>query len=300
MQVGTDTPQHSYNRHRVGYIFVLPALVMYIIFFLYPFLSSIYLSLTDWDGINPMNYIGLENYQRLLGDPQMWNALGHNITWVLVGTFAPIAIGLLLAVLLWSNTRGQLVFRTVYFMPVVMSSVVVGIIWGWVYNPIFGFLNHLLEAVGLGGLARGWLGETNTALYAVMVAAIWQYVGFCVVILFAGLQKVDIELIEAARIDGANSWQRFINVIIPQLRHVLTMVTAYTVIGGFNVFDIVFILTKGGPANATELIATYTYKKSFQENDVGYGAALSMVMTILALVATIIFMRIRSRGEELE
>ena len=194
------------------------------------------------------------------------DALSHNVIWVIVGTIVPIAIGLLLAVLLWGHTRGRLIFRIVYFMPVVMSAVVVGIIWGWIYNPIFGFLNHFLDAIGLESLARGWLGETNTALFAVMAAAIWQYVGFCVVILFAGLQKVDIELIDAAKIDGANSWQRFLSTSsCPQIRDVLTMVTVYTVIGGFNVFDIVFILTKGGPANATELIATYTYKNRFRK-----------------------------------
>ncbi|MBZ0301652.1 MAG: sugar ABC transporter permease [Anaerolineae bacterium] len=300
MELAPTTPQRSFMRHRAGYFFVLPALVMYAIFFIYPFLSSVYLSMTDWDGVKPMNFVGLSNYQKLLGDPLMWVSLGHNLIWVIIGTIAPIAIGLLLAVLLWGRTRGQLIFRTIYFMPVVMSAVVVGIIWGWIYNPIFGFLNRFLTAVGLEGLARGWLGETNTALFAVLAAAIWQHVGFCVVILFAGLQKVDIELIDAARIDGANSWQRFLNVILPQIRHVLTMVTVFTVIGGFNVFDIVFVLTRGGPANATELIATYTYRKSFSENQVGYGSALSMVMTVLALAATIIFMRIRSRGEELE
>jgi raffinose/stachyose/melibiose transport system permease protein len=283
-----------------GFWFTLPALILYVIFFVGPFLNSIYLSLTDWDGVRPFNFIGLENYQRLLNDPLMWKALGNNVIWVLFGTAAPIAIGLILAVLLWARTRGQLFFRTIYFMPVVMSPVVVGIIWGWIYNPLIGILNRALTSVGLGELAKGWLGDPSVALYAVLVAAIWGHLGFVIVILFAGLQKVDVDLIDAAKIDGANAVQRFFNVIIPQLRHVLTMVTVHTIIGGFNVFDLVFIMTGGGPANATEVLGTYTYKKGFVESDVGYGSALSMVMTALALVAAIIFMRLREREEEME
>lgn len=295
----TATPRWKWNRQNVGYFFVLPSLVLYLIFFVYPFFTSIYLSLTDWDGVQPvMNFVGLQNYERMLDDPMVWQSLKHNLIWVVVGTASPIVLGLLLAMLLWGKMRGRLFFRTVYFMPVVLSSVVIGIIWGWIYNPIFGILNRFLKSVGLGALARGWLGDPNVALYAVLVAAIWSYTGFCVVIFISGLQNVDMDLIDASTVDGANAWQRFINVIIPQLRHVLTMVIAYTLIGGFSVFDIVWIMTNGGPANATDVIATYTYFKSFKQFDMSYGAALSMLMTILALVATIIFMRIRERGEE--
>jgi multiple sugar transport system permease protein/raffinose/stachyose/melibiose transport system permease protein len=291
--------QRKWNRQNIGLFFVLPSLVIYVIFFLYPFFSSIYLSLTDWDGVQPvMNFVGLENYQRMLNDPLVWRSLAHNVIWVIIGTASPVIIGLLLAMLLWGRIRGRLLFRTLYFMPVVLSSVVIGIIWGWIYNPIFGILNRALKAIGLDALARGWLGDPDVALYAVLVAAIWGYTGFCVVIFISGLQNVDMDLIDAATVDGANAWRRFFHVIIPQLRHVLTMVIAYTLIGGFSVFDIVWIMTKGGPANATEVIATYTYFKSFKQFDISYGAALSMLMTILALVATLIFMRIRERGQE--
>ena len=292
-------PRWKWNRRNVGYFFVLPSLVLYIIFFIYPFLSSIYLSLTDWDGLKPvMNFVGLQNYERMLGDPLVWQSLKHNVIWVIIGTTAPVVIGLMLSLLLWGRIRGRLLFRTIYFMPVVLSSVVVGIIWGWIYNPIFGILNRILRFIGLDSLARGWLGDPDVALYAVLIAAIWSYTGFCVVIFISGLQNVDMDLIDAATVDGANAWRRLVHVIIPQLRYVLTMVIAYTLIGGFNVFDIVLIMTRGGPANATEVIATYTYYRSFREADVSYGAALSMLMTVLALAATLIFMRIRERGQE--
>jgi ABC-type sugar transport system permease subunit len=219
------------------------------------------------------------------------------VTWVIVGTIAPIAIGLLLAMLLWRRPRGFNVFRTIFFMPQVLSAVVIGIIWSWIYNPIFGNLNKLLKAVGLGDFARGWLGDPSVALYAVLVAAIWAEVGFVFVVFLAGLQNVSKDLLEAATIDGANGWQRFKDVTVPQLSNVINVVTALLLIGGFNVFDIVFVMTGGGPANATEVIATLTYKEAFTQNRVGYASALSLVMTVVALVASVAFIRLREQRE---
>ncbi len=281
-----------------GWLFVLPALLLYAYFVIYPFFTSVYYSLTDWDGAQPIkHFIGLGNYQALLSDRLMWEALWHNGIWVIVGTISPIVIGLLLGVLLWTGTRGRIVFRIVYFLPVVLAEVVVAIIWNWIYHPLFGALNQILQMVGMDNLARGWLGDPNTALFSLLITAIWSYYGFCFVIIMAGLQNVDVDLVEAATIDGANGWQRFIYIIVPQLSHVLTMITAYTLIGGFNVFGIVFIMTQGGPGTATQVIATYTYRKAFQMSELGYGAALSMVMTILSLVASYIFIRLRERQE---
>jgi len=296
----TATPRWRWKRHYAGYVFVVPSMILYAIFFIYPFLSSIYLSLTDWDGLKPsMSFVGLANYQRLLTDPLVGLALSHNIIWVIIGTISPVVIGLLISMLLWGNIRGRLFFRTVYFMPVVLSAVVVGIIWGWIYNPIFGLVNRALIALGLDSLTRGWLGDPSTALISVLVTAIWHYTGFCVVILLAGLQNVDMDLVDAATVDGANAWSRFTNVILPQIAPVLTMITTYTLIGGFNVFDIVQIMTQGGPNYATEVLSTYTYYRSFRLPEVSYGASLSMLMTVLALAATLIFMRFRERGQEL-
>lgn len=281
-----------------GWLFVLPALALYIYFVVYPFLVSIYYSLTDWDGAQPVKrFVGLSNYQELLTDRLMWEALWHNAIWIVIGTAAPILIGLLLGVLLWTGARGRVVFRTVYFLPVVLAEVVVAIVWNWIYHPLFGALNQTLRVIGLDSWTRGWLGDPDTALLALLVTAIWSYYGFCFVIIMAGLQNVDVDLVEAATIDGANGWQRFIHVIVPQLSHVLTMITAYTLIGGFNVFGIVFVMTQGGPGTATQVIATYTYRMAFQQSELGYGAALSMVMTVLSLVTSYIFIRLRERQE---
>jgi ABC-type sugar transport system permease subunit len=286
------------RKELAGWLFVLPALLLYLFFVIYPFLVSIYFSLTSWDGAQPVKeFVGLANYQQLLSDELMWESLWHNLIWIIIGTISPVAIGLLLGVLLWTGAYGRIIFRTIYFLPVVLAEVVVAIIWNWIYHPLFGALNQSLRAIGLGELARGWLGDPNTALFSLLITAIWGYYGFCFVIIMAGLQNVDVDLVEAATIDGANGWQRFIYIIVPQLSHVLTMITAYTLIGGFSVFGIVFVMTQGGPGTATQVIATYTYRKAFAESNLGYGAALSMVMTILSLVASYIFIRLREQQE---
>lgn len=290
--------QRWWNRYRAGVLFVLPALLLYLIFVGYPFIQTIYFSLTDWNGVRPTkNFIGLANYQEMIRDPLLWKSLRNNVTWVIIGTIVPMVIGLLLAMLLWRRPRGFNLFRTIFFMPQVLSAVVIGIIWSWIYNPLFGNLNKLLKAVGLGDLARGWLGDPSVALYAVLAAAAWAEVGFVFVVFLAGLQNVSKDLLEAATVDGANGWQRFKDVTVPQLSNVINVVTALLLIGGFNVFDIIFVMTQGGPANATEVIATLTYKEAFTQNRVGYASALSLVMTVIALVTSVAFLRLREQRE---
>jgi ABC-type sugar transport system permease subunit len=289
--------ERHWARYRAGYLFVLPAFVLYAIFMIYPFFQSIYLSFTNWNGADPVkHWVGLANYRELIHDDHLWKSLRHNLTWVIVGTISPMVIGLLLAILLWRRPRGFTFFRTAYFMPQVLSSVVIAIVWGWIYNPIFGLLNQSLDKLGLGSLSRGWLGDPNVALYAVLVAAIWAETGFVFVVFLAGLQNVSRDLLEAATVDGANAWQRFWDVTLPQLANVITVVGALLLIGGFNVFDIVFVMTGGGPNNATEVIGTYTYTEAFTQNRVGYAATLSLVMTAISLVASFIFIRVRERG----
>lgn len=285
-------------RYRAGYLFVLPSLLLYLVFMIYPFVQSIYLSFTDWNGAEPVkDFVGLANYRELFRDDLLWKSLRNNLIWVVLGTLGPMVIGLLLAQLLWRRPRGFTFFRTIYFMPQVLSSVVIAIVWGWIYHPRFGIFNKALDGVGLTDVSRGWLGDTDFALYAVLVAAIWAETGFVFVIFLAGLQTVSRDLIEAATIDGANAWQRFWNVTVPQLANVINVVTALLLIGGFSVFDIVFVMTGGGPANATEVIASYTYTEAFTQNRVGYAATLSLVITVISLVASVAFIRLRERRE---
>lgn len=276
--------------------FISPALGLYFAFMLYPFLTTIYLSLTDWNGATTnSNFVGLANYARMFSDGAVLQAFWNNVVWVVIGTVSPVLIGLFLSLILWSGARGSLFFRTVYFLPFVLPLVVVAVVWQWIYHPLFGPLNKFLDSVGLQGVSQGWLGEPGTALYAVLISAIPGAVGFIVVVLFAALQSVDMSQVEASMIDGANWFQRAWHIVIPQVAPVITMVTSITLIGGFAVFDNVFVMTGGGPGHASEVLATYTYSSAFQQNQAGYGSALAMLITALSLIAAVIFVRVRER-----
>jgi len=289
---------HSWQRSRAAILFMLPALAVYLVFMVWPFLQSFWFAATDWNGATATKtFVGLANFAELARDDLFRLALRNNVIWVVVGTVSPLIIGMILAMLLWSRPKGFTLFRTVFFLPHILLTVVIGIIWSWIYNPIFGILNEALDAVGLDELSRGWLGDPDVALYAVLVAAIWATIGFVFVILLAGLQNVSKDLLEAATIDGANVWQRFWNVTVPQLAGVINVVIAFLLIGGFSVFDIVFVMTGGGPANSTDVLATFTYKEAFTQNNVGYASTLSVVITVISLIASVTFIRLRERQE---
>lgn len=281
---------------RYAVLFVAPALLIYLVFMIYPFLNTIYLSFTNWDGITAnKDWVGLSNYARIFGEEAALKAFVNNIIWVILGTLAPVVLGLFEALLVWSGARGSILFRTLYFLPFVLPLVVVAIVWQWIYHPLFGIVNTVLDGVGLEGLSRGWLADPHTALYAVLIAAIWGQTGFCFLILHASLQNVDMSTVEAALIDGANWFQRARSIIIPQIAPQLTMVTAVTLIGGFAVFDIIYVMTRGGPGSASEVLATYTVRSAFEQNLAGFGSALAMLMTVLSLVGAVVFVRLRER-----
>jgi len=281
---------------RYAVLFVAPALLIYLVFMIYPFLNTIYLSFTNWDGITAnKDWVGLSNYVRVFGEEAALKAFVNNIIWVILGTVAPVVLGLFEALLVWSGARGSLLFRTLFFLPFVLPLVVVGIVWQWIYHPLFGIVNTVLDSFGLDWLSRGWLADPHTALYAVLIAAVWGQTGFCFLILHASLQNVDMSTVEAAMIDGANWFQRARSIVIPQIAPQITMVTAVTLIGGFAVFDIIYVMTGGGPGNASQVLATYTVQVAFQQNEAGYGSSLAMLITILSLVSAVAFVRLRER-----
>jgi ABC-type sugar transport system permease subunit len=298
LQSGRRVPGWA-PRVRLAVVFLTPALVLYLIFILIPLVQSVGLSLNDWDGVNPVKeFVGLANYAELFRDAIFGIAVRNTLIWVVVGTLGSLVIALLLALLAWGSGRGYYVFRTLYFMPQVLPAVVVGIVWGWIFNPNFGALNSLLGVLGLEHLQRGWLGEPGIAVWAILVASIWASVGLSFVIFSAALNNVSTELLHAARVDGANGLQRFRHVIIPQLAHAVTLVTSLLLIHNFQAFDMVWMMTRGGPQNSTQLIATYTYQNAFADSRVGYGAAQSVVLTLICLLVTVVFVRLRERSAE--
>jgi raffinose/stachyose/melibiose transport system permease protein len=281
---------------RLGVVLVAPLVVLVGLFFLIPLGSAIYFSLVDFHGFEAdPPFVGFDNFIELAQDPAVWPALLNNIIWIVVGTAVPLVFGLLVAVLLWNVRRGSTFYRLAFFLPYVLPAAAIGVVWSWIYDPIRGWLNLGLELVGLGSLGTGWLGNPDTALGAILVTAIWTSTGFVVVIFLAALRNVDVELIDAATIDGASAAQRLWNVILPQIMPVFLMVTTITLIGGFAVFDIVFVMTGGGPAGATEVLGTYAYSSAFQLNRMSYGTALALVITVLAIPFAIGLNRLQRR-----
>ena len=263
---------------------VTPLLIMVGTFLLVPMANALYYVFVDFNGINPTPpWVGLANFRELFQDDAVWAALRHNVIWILIGTVAPIVLGFGLALLLWNVGRGSAWYRLAFFLPYVLPQVAVGVVWGWIYEPTRGWLNRALETVGLGSWTHGWLGDPDTALYAVLGTAVWTATGFVFLILLAALGNVQDDLLDAARLDGTNRAQRLWYVILPQIMPVFLTVTTITLVGGFSVFDIVFVMTGGGPAGATEVLGTYAYSNAFQLNRISYGTTVALLMTVLAV-----------------
>ena len=279
------TVQPRWLRHAAGYAFVGPALVILAAFLLYPIAYSVWLSLHEWEGYTPQwgPFVGLENYRALAGDEVFWRATLNSIAFVVVRTPLEVGLGFLLALLLNRRLAARSLLRTLFFVPVVMSLIVVTIIFQRVFEPNTGLLNTFLRAVGLGAFTHPWLGDPATALPAVIAVSVWKNVGFSLVILLAGLQSLPQDVVEAARVDGANAWQLTLRVITPLMRPILALTALLSIIGGLKVFDLVFIMTRGGPTYSTEVLATLLYREAFELNHMGIASAVAVILVALVL-----------------
>lgn len=268
-----------------GYGFVAPAVAVLAAFIVYPVGYSIWLSLHEWTGYTPDwgPFVGLGNYRTLAGDEVFWKAVVNSAVFVTVRTPLEVGLGFGLALLLNRRLAGRSLLRTLFFVPVVMSLIVVTIIFQRVYEPNTGLLNSALRAIGLDALALPWLGDPATALPAVIAVSVWKNVGFSLVILLAGLQGLPREVIEAARVDGAGPWQLTLRVITPLMRPILALTALLSVIGGLKVFDLIFIMTRGGPTYSTEVLATMLYREAFEQNHMGVASAIAVVMVALVM-----------------
>lgn len=280
-------------------MYVVPALALVLLFLCWPLLISFRLSLFAWDLISPMHYVALTNFVRLFADEAFWKSVRNTLELAVLGPLIQTTLALALAVLISHTGRWKLVYRTAVFAPVMLALVAVGMIWILIYNPNFGLINSALNAVGLGGLTRVWIGDTGTALPAVLVITLWRWTGFNVVIYMAGLQGLPQDVYEAARLDGASRWQQFIHITVPLIAPFTFLNFLINIIGYIKLFDIVFITTKGGPDYATELISTYIYKQAFEFFNIGVASAAAVVLFVITsalIFAFFLLSRWMSRG----
>ncbi len=278
------------------YVFMLPALVIYSVFVVYPMFDSLSISFTNWDGLSPTSsFVGFKNYQHIFNDPVAITAFENNLSWTAVTLVVPTILGLLLALGLNRRFPGRTLYRSIFYAPGILPLVGVAGLWSWMYDPNVGLINTFLRTIHLGGLAQPWLGSPSLALPSVMAAAVWQSLGFPMVLYLAGLQSIPEEQFEAARVDGANAWQRFWHITLPWLTETHIIVVTLGVIGSFKVFDLIYAMTYGGPGQATQVLASWMYFNTFQFYHAGYGSALAWVIALISLVVTIPYLRVMTR-----
>jgi len=294
----------SYNRSKVvenitGLLMVLPTVIIFLIFLYFPFFNAIRISFYEYSGIGPIvDFVGLRNYRQAIVDPNYYNALGNILKLMVIDVTVSISVGFILAYILFERVPGWRFFSSSLFIPYLISMVVSGSIWTIIYDPTIGPVNAILKMMGMGNLARAWLGDPGTAMYCVAVTWIWRVIPFNMLIMYANILKMPIDFLEAAKIDGATLVQRIRYVIIPYLKPTFGVLFLLTVTHDFRIFDTVWIMTQGGPARATEAITTYIYRKAFQNLEFGYASAISIIMMIMMFAVVAIVNIIRDRAKD--
>ncbi|MEV0380050.1 sugar ABC transporter permease [Nonomuraea sp. NPDC050643] len=284
-------------RTRGYWLYLIPSLLLFLAVIVVPFLMNVGASFTRWSGVGTPRWIGLDNYTRLLADERFWQSFQHNVGLVVAMAIVPTAIGLVLAAALFDyigkrfGTRTASALRAMYYLPQVLPVAVAGVVWGWMLHPSYGAVNQIF------GLDLDWLGDPDLALATVMAVMVWFQLGYPVVIFMAGLQRVDPSYYEAAEIDGASWGRRFWHITIPQIRPEIFVVLLTCTIAALKVFGPIFVLTRGGPGNATMVPSYFSYLNFFQKSNVGYGSAIATVLALIIIVVTFLFLRVQEREQ---
>ncbi|SDE54096.1 raffinose/stachyose/melibiose transport system permease protein [Paenibacillus sp. UNCCL117] len=270
-------------------VFVVPALVLYLTFYVVPLFQSLRYSFTSWNGINEPVFNGLENFQKAFDDPKFWIGFWNNLYFVCFSLFIQVPIIIFVGIVV-SYVRRMLDFYKVsVFMPSILSTASVGVIWQFIYKPDAGLLNQLLKAVGLSEWAKPWLGDPNTAMTSLLVANAWQWTGFYVVLILAAIFAIPSEVLEAAEIDGAVGFKKAWMITVPLIRPVIIVIMLLSITGAMKALDIVLIMTNGGPFGKSEVMGTYMYKQAYSFGDFGYANAISIIIFLFTAVITLIF-----------
>jgi raffinose/stachyose/melibiose transport system permease protein len=279
-------------------VFLAPAIIFLVGFLLYPLVSSFQLSLLDWNGLGESRrYVGLANWERLLHDVLFWKALGDNLLLAFFSVLIQMPIALILAVMLDEASKGSRILKILYFLPLLMSSVALGVVFKNVYDPNFGPINAFLQSIHLEQLAQDWLGNTHFSLGAVIAVICWQNIPFYMVLFLAGLSSFPSELREAARLDGASESTIFWRIKLPHLQGTVRTAVLLAIIGSLRYFDLIFVMTDGGPEGASELMATYMFKTVFSSFQLGYGSTVASAMFIVVTVVAATTIRLTRRYE---
>jgi raffinose/stachyose/melibiose transport system permease protein len=285
------TQQNRFNEYGLTIVlFLLPTVIALLIFVIWPIIDSFRLSFYEWNGVDPIpTFIGMNNWTRLIQDPRMWGAIRNNFVIVIASIAIQLPIGMGLAIMIDRGGRMMRLFKVNYFLPLLMSTVAIGILFKYIYDPYFGMLNSLLNVVGLDSLAKAWLSDPRYALGAVIAVICWQFVPFYMILFLAALTGIPAEMREASYIDGANERTYYGRIALPLLRGTIITGMTLSLIGSLKYFDLIWVMTEGGPVGATELMATYMYKKAFSSFEMGYGATVASALFIIVTIIVLLF-----------
>lgn len=277
-----------------GVLFILPALLGTIVFIIIPIICSFGLSFAKWDLLNPIQYVGLENYKVVLTEPVFVKIIINTFVYAIATSIFGVIIPLILACIINTKIKGADFFKTAYFLPFVTPMIVIGIIWEWIFDPNIGCLNHFLH------LHINWLYDTNFAMPALIIVSVWKLIGYNMILFLTGLSTINQELLEASKIDGANAYNTFKNITIPLLSPTIFFVTITTAITSFQVFDLIYVMTQGGPLDSTNVLVYAIYKNAFEYFNIGKASALAYVLFAIIFILTIIQWKLKSKLVYLE
>jgi raffinose/stachyose/melibiose transport system permease protein len=289
--VTATSPRGRRRRRRsalVAWLFMLPLIVINLVVVVGPSLATVYYSLTDWTGLGSAHFVGLSNYRRAFGDPQFRSAMWHNVEWLGLFLIVPTTLGLLGSYLLSQIRRFQMLFRTLFFIPYVVASVVNAAVWKNLLSPTTGLGHHL-------GTDQAWFGDPNTALLSVNFVVDWHWWGFLAVIFLAAMQSVDPELYDAAKVDGASRWKQYLHITLPGIRPTLIFLGLMTVIWSLKAFDYIYIITQGGPAGSSDVVSTLMYRNAFTGYEAGYAASMGLSIAFVTAVVLAVYEVLRRR-----
>lgn len=277
-------------------LFVLPAIVLYVLFFIYPMLTTFFYGFTDWDGLNPAKFNGLDNFVKAFKDDLFVHAIRNNLLFIVFSVFIQVPLIIFFALMISGVKRLQRFYKTTVFMPSILSTSVIGILWGFIYEPSIGLLNQFLGLFGAEPIY--WLAEQRTAMLAVLITNAWQWMGFYIILILAAILALPKELNEAAAIDGAAGIQRAFHITVPLIMPIISVVIMLSIAGAMRVVDIVLVMTNGGPAGETEVMASYMVSYAIQSGQYGFGTSIAILIFLFALVLTALYQLLFARKQE--
>ncbi len=292
-----------YKNKKILLLFILPALLLVLLLIFLPVILNVYYSFFKWTAYSKtMEFNGIKYYLKMFRDEDLWHAVLNNVKYAVVSLIFQVGLGLILAHLFvsFANSRYAAVTRVIIFIPAVISLTAIGLLWVVLYSPTIGVINPILEAIGLGNLARDWLGDPKTAMWAVIMVSQWQYTGEMIMLYTVGLQGVPTEIYESAKIDGASGIQTFFYITIPSIKSTILMNMTVTIIGAFMVFDEVYVMTAGGPGKSTEVLATTMYETGFRMDQMGYASAIGVLLFIITFAFSFFELRLYNVKETMK